>query len=126
MKLPGFLHSKASTASESPATTLAPARSERTSSDLEKPAPALASSSGSVRSDSHGNGEKVVETTALEEIAAVDKLSDDEHEYPTGGKLAVITAALCLSVFLMALVSASPITFRVENAYLSNRRLTRS
>ena len=46
---------------------------------------------------------KVVEETPLEEAAALDKLSD-EPDYPTGGKLAIITLALCLSVFLVALV----------------------
>lgn len=52
-----------------------------------------------------GNGEKkIVEATPLEDAAALDKLSD-EPEYPTGLKLFVITIALCLSVFLVALVS---------------------
>ncbi|MCJ1366565.1 hypothetical protein MMC16_005694 [Acarospora aff. strigata] len=48
-------------------------------------------------------GEKrVVEETPVEEAAALDKLSE-EPEYPTGAKLFVISVALCLSVFLMAL-----------------------
>ena len=52
-------------------------------------------------------GEKrVVEETPVEEAAALDKLSE-EPEYPTGAKLFVISVALCLSVFLMALVSTS-------------------
>lgn len=51
-----------------------------------------------------GAGEKkTIETTPLEEAEAVDKLSD-EPEYPTGAKLGIIIASLCLSVFLMALV----------------------
>ena len=51
------------------------------------------------------SGEKKdIETTPLEEAEALDKL-DDENEYPSGAKLAIITASLCLSVFLMALVS---------------------
>ena len=45
-----------------------------------------------------------METTPLEEAEAIDKL-DDENEYPTGAKLTIITISLCLSVFLMALVS---------------------
>ena len=54
-----------------------------------------------------GTGEKrMVEETPLEEAAALDKLSD-EPDYPTGLKLLVISIALCLSVFLVALVSAS-------------------
>ena len=50
-------------------------------------------------------GEKVVESSGLEEAAALDKLSE-EPVYPSGIKLAIITVALCLSVFLVALVSA--------------------
>lgn len=42
----------------------------------------------------------------MEEAEALDKLSD-EVEYPTGSKLAIITLALCLSVFLVALVRTS-------------------
>lgn len=49
-----------------------------------------------------------METTPLEEAEALDKL-DDENEYPTGAKLTIITISLCLSVFLMALVSLFPI-----------------
>ena len=49
-------------------------------------------------------GEKdVVERTPLEEAKALDKPSD-EPEYPSGAKLGIIVASLCLSVFLMALV----------------------
>ncbi|KAM0802567.1 major facilitator superfamily domain-containing protein [Usnea florida] len=48
-------------------------------------------------------GEKdVVERTPLEEAKALDKPSD-EPEYPSGAKLGIIVASLCLSVFLMAL-----------------------
>jgi hypothetical protein len=43
-------------------------------------------------------------TTPIEEAAALDKLSD-EPEYPSSIKLFIITIALCLSVFLVALVS---------------------
>lgn len=48
-----------------------------------------------------------LETTGLEEAKALDKV-EEELEYPTGGKLAFITFALCLSVLLMALVCAFP------------------
>lgn len=52
-----------------------------------------------------GYGEKrIIETTPVEEAAALDKLSS-EPEYPKGLKLLVIMIALCLSVFLVALVS---------------------
>ena len=33
----------------------------------------------------------------------IEEKADDESEYPTGAKLAVITMALCFSVFLVAL-----------------------
>ena len=50
--------------------------------------------------------EKTEETTAVEEAKAPDKPeADPEVEYPHGPKLVVITVALCLSVFLVALVS---------------------
>jgi hypothetical protein len=50
--------------------------------------------------------EKTEETTAIEEAKALDKPeADSEVEYPHGLKLVIITAALCLSVFLVALVS---------------------
>lgn len=54
--------------------------------------------------------EKMEETTAVEEAKALDKPEEDdsEIEYPHGLKLGIITLALCLSVFLVALVSASP------------------
>lgn len=46
-----------------------------------------------------------VETTGLDEAKALDRTDDEaEIEYPTGTKLAFITFALCISVFLMALV----------------------
>ncbi|KAL8675343.1 MAG: hypothetical protein Q9168_000300 [Polycauliona sp. 1 TL-2023] len=45
---------------------------------------------------------EVIETTPVQEAAALEKLSD-EPEYPTGAKLAIITVSLCLSVLLMAL-----------------------
>jgi hypothetical protein len=50
--------------------------------------------------------EKTEETTVVEEAKAPDKPdADSEVEYPHGPKLAIITVALCLSVFLVALVS---------------------
>ena len=53
--------------------------------------------------------EKIEESTAVEEAKALDT-EEAEIEYPHGLKLAVITLALCLSVFLVALVSSSPTT----------------
>ena len=58
----------------------------------------------SSKQESEQEGEKdVVERTPLEEAKALDKPSD-EPEYPSGAKLGIIVASLCLSVFLMALV----------------------
>ena len=47
--------------------------------------------------------EKVIEKTAVEEAAALDKPDDEEADYPSGVKLGIIVASLCVSVFLMAL-----------------------
>lgn len=68
-----------------------------------------------------------VELTPIQEAAALDKLSD-EDEYPSGIKLFVITIALCLSVFLVALVgvqranqySSFCFTDMLINGYLLN------
>ena len=46
---------------------------------------------------------KAVVTTPLANAEAIDILSD-EPEYPSGAKLGIVMASLCLSVFLMALV----------------------
>ena len=49
---------------------------------------------------------KVEESTTVKEAKALDEPEvDSEVEYPHGLKLAIITLALCLSVFLVALVS---------------------
>lgn len=53
---------------------------------------------------SQHRGEQTVERTAVEEAAALEKF-DEEPDYPTGAKLTIITVALCVSVFCMALVS---------------------
>ena len=45
---------------------------------------------------------KEIETSGLEEVEALDKMSE-EKDYPSGAKLGVITLALCLAVFLVAL-----------------------
>ncbi|KAL9623094.1 MAG: hypothetical protein Q9160_002608 [Pyrenula sp. 1 TL-2023] len=55
------------------------------------------------RSSESVRGERKLETTALEEAKELDRPQDDDIEYPTGLKLAIITIALCLSVFLVAL-----------------------
>ena len=55
--------------------------------------------------------EKTEDMTAVEEAKALDEPgTDSEIEYPHGLKLAIISVALCLSVFLVALVSSAPTT----------------
>lgn len=56
---------------------------------------------------SQRRGEKIIDATPVEEAKALEKM-DDEIEYPGGTKLAIITLALCLSVFCMALVCYGP------------------
>ncbi len=57
------------------------------------------------RSISSSDSKRKVETTGLDEAKALDRMDvEEEIVYPTGAKLAFITFALCLSVFLMALV----------------------
>lgn len=92
----------------SPTTTAVPSRTT-SPHHLEKEAAATSSNSPSINdptSTHSGTDEKTVETSPMEEAEALDKLSD-EVEYPTGSKLAIITLALCLSVFLVALVRTS-------------------
>ncbi|MCJ1299880.1 MFS sugar transporter [Hypocenomyce scalaris] len=106
MKLPKIFGPKSPTSDmdASRATTAVPSLST-SDPNLEKEPPLLTSEIPSIKDSggiSSGPGEKIIETTPLEEAEALDKLSD-EIEYPTGSKLAVITLALCLSVFLVAL-----------------------
>lgn len=44
----------------------------------------------------------------VDEVDAGIEVEDPEHEYPKAWRLAVITIALCLSVFCMALVRSTP------------------
>lgn len=71
-------------------------------SDNEKDFPNPSSQRTSI--DPQTGAKKEIEVTPLAEVEALDKL-DDEIEYPSGAKLGIITLSLCLSVFLMALVS---------------------
>lgn len=52
---------------------------------------------------SHPQDEKTLEATPVPEVAPLEN-PNDEPEYPGGIKLVIITIALCLSVFCMALV----------------------
>ncbi|ERF75088.1 hypothetical protein EPUS_04870 [Endocarpon pusillum Z07020] len=56
------------------------------------------------RSLSSANSKRNMEPTGSDEAKALDEVDEEEEIiYPTGAKLAFITFALCLSVFLMAL-----------------------
>lgn len=73
--------------------------------ELEKEKLASRSGSHSPASNdrvSDGHATKKIEVTPIGEAEALDKLSD-EPDYPSGAKLGIIVASLCLSVFLMAL-----------------------
>ena len=107
MKLPPFLQKgPTSSAEHSEAPTIEPSTTTSSTSDLEKPPLDPEKASSAVGNGAVDDGsEKFVQETAIQEAAALDKMSD-EPEYPKGVKLAIITAALCLSVFLMALVCA--------------------
>ena len=105
MKVPFLKPKPASPDKES---TVAPSSSP---SDFEKDIPNTTSRSPSV----DAGEKKVIEETPLDEAEALDKL-DDENEYPSGAKLAIITASLCLSVFLMALVGFRPFAFVWDTA----------
>lgn len=54
--------------------------------------------------DVQQRGGETVDKTPVEEAEALENLGN-ETEYPSGIKLAIITTALCVSVFCMALVS---------------------
>ena len=92
--------------------------------DTEKPSTGTLSRTPSTRSAADKvTGEKGIETTPLEEAEALDKLSD-EPEYPSGSKLAVLTMALSLAVFLVALVGAYPVVYTRQRLIVN--RTTRS
>lgn len=63
------------------------------------------------RSISSSHSKRKMESTGLDEAKALDRMDEEEEiVYPTGAKLALITLALCLSVFLMALVCTALLT----------------
>lgn len=53
--------------------------------------------------NSHPQEDKILEAAPVLEVVPLEK-PNDEPEYPGGIKLVIITTALCLSVFCMALV----------------------
>lgn len=93
MKFPTF--SRVSAASP---TSVGASSNEPSLVDPEKPT----SRSLSVSSQASARQQET-KTTALDEAAALERLSN-EPDYPSGAKLAIITASLCISVFCMALV----------------------
>lgn len=93
MKFPTFSRSTAT----SPGSVAASSK-DSSLTDPEKPT----SRHPSISSQASVHQDEII-TTALKEAKALDKLSD-EPVYPSGAKLAIITASLCLSVFCMALV----------------------
>lgn len=109
MKFPTLSRSKpANNANEAPSIPTGPVglRSSQNTSltEVEKGTPVVPSRTPSTKSKaSQRLGERdVIESTPMKEMEALDKLSE-EPEYPTGAKLGIIIASLCLSVFLMAL-----------------------
>ena len=106
MKFPTLSRSKPATAvNDAPPPTAAQKSSQNTSMDEnEKVASAMPTRTSSISSKTaqESGDNKVMETTAIKEAEALEKFSD-EPEYPTGAKLGIIVASLCLSVFLMAL-----------------------
>ena len=106
MKLPTLLRSKHASDSKetAPSPTTLSSSQNTSKTEIEKQAPIAPSSTLSTKKEfaEDQNEKNIIETTPIKEAEALDKLSD-EPEYPTGAKLAIITASLCLSVFLMAL-----------------------
>ena len=123
MKLP-FSNFVPSTAERTGDATVLPNSSQDTSSShLEKDVRTSSSRSPSVRSTaSHTQKETAVETTAVGEAEALEKLNE-EQEYPHGAKLNIITASLCLSVFLMALVCYQTIFRQSISSLTMNRTI---
>lgn len=95
MKFPKFSQSK-------PAVPQSVGVSSNESSLADAEKPSLQDPLPSSQASAHQ--EQAVTSTALDEAKALDRLSD-EPVYPSGAKLTIITASLCLSVFCMALVT---------------------
>ncbi|KAG8525408.1 uncharacterized protein KY384_009052 [Bacidia gigantensis] len=79
---------------------------QSSSSEADKEKPKSSSNAPSIQSaksqDIARDGEKILETTAVDEVKAVDQL-DDDIEYPGPAKLLIIVISLCVSIFCMAL-----------------------
>lgn len=79
-----------------------PSLNEKSSSHQDEAEP---TSSRPVSGDQHHDLKKVMSAKQAQEELNRVMTSGEGIEYPTGAKLGLITMALCLSVFLMALVS---------------------
>jgi hypothetical protein len=109
-------------APRSEATTIVPSQNgSNTQLEKETPSPAVSEKASDesppqtaekeeekaelTRSNSLDKIEKDQHLSALDEVKALDEYNpdDDEVNYPTGLKFVIITIALCLSVFLVAL-----------------------
>lgn len=99
MKFPLFAPSKTPNGGDEKSTTSNAALSKSSlESEIEKRGESLIGSK-----TSHPQGDNISEATPVQELAPLEK-PNDEPEYPGGAKLIIITIALCLSVFCMALV----------------------
>lgn len=99
MKFPLFAPSKTPSGGDEKSTTSNAALSKSSlESEIEKRGESLIGSK-----TSHPQGGNISEATPVQELAPLEK-PNDEPEYPGGAKLIIITIALCLSVFCMALV----------------------
>lgn len=66
---------------------------------------------GNVESDERPLTEVGLDAVELEATPEIDR-DDAEREYPISWKLAVITVALCMAIFLVALVSLPPFLYQ--------------
>lgn len=99
MKFPTFARSNAPSGEDEKVSPPTAALSKSSSeSEIEKK---VQHSIGS--KTSHPQDDKILEAAPVQEVAPLEK-PNDEPEYPGGVKLFIITIALCLSVFCMALV----------------------
>lgn len=99
MKFPTFARSNAPSGEDEKVSPPTAALSKSSSeSEIEK---RVEHSVGS--KTSHPQDDKISEAAPVQEVAPLEK-PNDEPEYPGGVKLVIITIALCLSVFCMALV----------------------
>ena len=106
MKFPALLRSRRASnlKANAPSPTTSSSSHNTSRTEIEKQLPVASSPTPSTKNNfpKDRGDEDVIETNPIKEVEALDKLSD-EPEYPTGAKLGIITASLCLSVFLMAL-----------------------